>query len=497
MFSMVHGTVRRGPGESAVRIACLCIPHFPATVALRRQPQQRAHPVLIADYLTGSPRIVDATPAAAGVVPGMLLSEVLARCPDATVLAADAPATQRLFRQICAALRDVSDRVEAAEPGTAYVGLDGLAGLHGGEAALVRALGDAVPRDIEPRIGVANGKFPAWVAARSAPGSEPVTVPDDAAAFLAPRSVDCLPCSRACREGLRRLGLHTLGAVAALRPEPLLDRFGREGRRAWELCRGIDQRPLVPLATDETVVERIVFPFATSALAGLLAGVEVCLQRAFAREALRGRAARRIALTGLLQGAPPWEKSVHFRKGVGRWEAAAPVLRRQLAADHPAAPIAEFVLALADLGAEAGEQLLLFPGVQADRSRRLAEAERQLQTRCGAPVLHRLVPVAPWHPAPERRVLQVPLDPAGQDAVRPLALPAPVTVREDPNGRPLAVRCDQHWQGVARVEERWQVDLWWLPAPLQRHYYRVSHGDGRQVTLFRDQQAGGWYRQAS
>ena len=383
MFSIVLGTVCRLQEGTLVRIACVHIPHFPATVALRRQPHLRGRPVLIAGAAPGTSRIVDATPAAAGVVPGMLLSAVLARCPDATVLAADAPATQRLFRQICAALQDVSDRVEAAEPGTAYVGLDGLAGLHGGEAALVRALGDSVPRDIEPRIGVADGKFPAWVAARSAPGSEPVTVPADVAAFLAPRSIDLLPLSHDLRAALRRLGLSTLGAVAALRPEPLLDRFGREGRRAWELCRGIDQRPLVPMATNETVVERLVFPFAASALAGLLAGVEVCLQRAFAREALRGRAARRIALTGLLQGAPPWEKSVHFREGVGSWEAAAAVLRRQLAADHPAAPIAELVLALADLGAEAGKQLLLFPGVQADRTRRLAEAERQLQARCG------------------------------------------------------------------------------------------------------------------
>ena len=341
----------------------------------------------------------------------MPLAAALSRCPDATVLAADAAAARRVFQQICGALQDVSDRVEAAELGTAYVGLDGLTALHGGEPALLRALRNAVPRDLEPRIGVANGKFPAWVAAHSAAGAEPVTVPADVDAFLAPRSIDCLPLSHECRDGLRRSGLHTLGAVAALRPAPLLDRFGHEGRRAWELCRGIDPRPLVPLASTETVVERLAFPFAATALAGLLAGVEICLQRAFARETLRGRSARRIELTALGQGEPPWEKTVHFREGVRHWQAAAPVLQRQLAADHPAAPLAELVLALADLGEEAGEQLPLFPAVQGNRSRCLAEAERQLLARCGGgPVLHRLVPVAPWHPAPEQRVLQVPLD---------------------------------------------------------------------------------------
>lgn len=282
-----------------------------------------------------------------------------------------------------------------------------------------------------------------------------------------------------------------------MRPEPLLDRFGQEGRRAWDLCRGIDPRPLVPLRVAEPVVERLVLPFAATTLAGLLAGAEICLQRAFARPALRGRAARRAELTGLLQGAPPWEKTIHFREGVGRWEAAAPILRRQLAADHPAAPVEELVLELADLGAEAGQQLGLFPDVRAGRERRLAAAERQLQARGGGgPALSRLVAVAPWHPAPERRVLQVPIDPAGRDAVRPLALPAPVAVREDADGVPLAVRLAQGWQPVARVEERWQVDLWWPPAPLQRTYYRVSGADGRQLTLCRDQRADRWYRQA-
>ena len=245
------------------------------------------------------------------------------------------------------------------------------------------------------------------------------------------------------------------------------------------------------------VVERLVLPFAATTLAGLLAGVEICLQRAFARPALRGRAARRAELTGLLQGAPPWEKTVHFREGVGRWEAAAPILRRQLADDHPQAPIEELILELADLGAEAGQQLGLFPDVRESRTRRLAEAERQLQARGGGgPALSRLVAVAPWHPAPERRVLQAPIDPAGRDAVRPLALPTPAAVRADPDGVPRAVRLAQGWHPVARIEERWQVDLWWPPAPLQRTYYRVSGADGRQITLFRDRRADRWYRQA-
>ena len=227
-----------------MRIACLYIPHFQATVALRRQPHLRGRPAVIADQAPGPPRIVDATPAAAGVVAGMTLTEALSRCPEAIVLEADAPAASS---SSCAGpCRASATGWRREKPGTASVGLHGLAALHGGEGALLRALREAIPGDLAPRIGVAAGTFPAWVAAHSAEGGEPVTVPDAAAAFLAPHSVDLLPCSRECRDGLRRFGLPTLGAVAALRPEPLLDRFGHEGRRAWELCRGIDPRPWFP-----------------------------------------------------------------------------------------------------------------------------------------------------------------------------------------------------------------------------------------------------------
>ena len=50
----------------------------------------------------------------------------------------------------------------------------------------------------------------------------------------------------------------------------LLDRFGPEGRRAWELCNGIDHSPLVPMALEEAVVERTSLPFHTSSMEALL-----------------------------------------------------------------------------------------------------------------------------------------------------------------------------------------------------------------------------------
>ena len=71
----------------------------------------------------------------------------------------------------------------------------------------------------------------------------------------------------------------------------------------------------------------------------------------------------------------------------------------------------------------------------------------------------------------------MPIDPMGTDAIRPLATPSLVTVREGPDHQPVAVRLGKQWREVARIEDRWCFDLWWLPKPLTRAYYRVSWED--------------------
>ena len=130
--------------------------------------------------------------------------------------------------------------------------------------------------------------------------------------------------------------------------------------------------------------------------------------------------------------------------------------------------------------------------------RRLEEVERQLRERMnGEHALYRIAEVAPWHPAPDMRALQVPIDPSGADAIKPLHSPRPVEVQEGTEHEPVSVCLGRRWQQVALISDTWTFDLWWLPEPVARSYYRVDPGDGRQVTLFRDRMEGRWYRQSA
>lgn len=472
-------------------IGCVVVSHFRARQELTRRPELADRPGVIVDRSGGPAVVVDHLPAASSLMLGKNLLQGLSLQPEAVVLEADEPHYRREFERMLCALERVSDRVEEAELGVAYVGLDGA-------PAMSDELLGAMPERCKPRIGISANKFGAFVAAYARRASGVSRVLDDAAAFLAPHPIDLLPCPSELKEDLRQLGLETMGAVAAQEPNALLDRFGREGRLAWELCNGIDERPLRPRTRLEPITETLSLPTESTTLELLRAALETLLQRAYAQPRMQGRYAGTAKLSCALEDAPAWERDFHFKHRAGDWRQAAESIKARLETEHPRAPVEAMTVTLTDLSGATGVQSSLFPDLRHDRERRLLETERQLQARLkGKRSLHRLVEVAPWHPAPELRSLQVSIDPAAGDGLRPLTAPEVVAVREGPAQEPLAVRVGQRWREVARIEDQWSFDLWWRPTPMTRSYYRISQADGGQFTLFRDQREGRWYRQGA
>ena len=483
-----------------MRVACVLVTHLRAKVEMYRHPHLKDMPVVIVYRGTSGtrPLVVDRFPAASGVRAGMTLEEAVSRHSNTVVLDADEPYYRHIFGQMLSALQGVSDRVEGADLGTAYVRIDGLDGLYGGEARVVSALLNTAPAYLSPRVGVAHAKFPTFVAAWTCSAHGAFKVPQDVGAFLAPHSINLLPLSEELKRDLHRFGLHAMGAVASMSRYMLADRFGPEGQRAWLLCNGLDDSYVVPLAFQESVVEHTSLPFHSSSMDALFIAVDALLKRAYARPDVRGRYAGTADVLCEAYGWPSWEKGIGFKQPIGSWERASFAVRSRLEIDHPRNPVEEVTLTMSGFTGESGTQMGLLRDAHDDRHRQLVETDRRLQALMGGRhALYRVADVAPWHPAPEMRALQVPIDPSGKDSIRNLNEPRPIEVREGSEGEPGSVRVRRHWQRVERIDDSWTFDLWWLPQQVTRSYYRIDLGGGRRLTLFRDQRGECWYRQSA
>ena len=167
-----------------MRIACALISHLRAKAELHRRSEiDDRTPAVIADRTKRRPLIVDAMPGASGVVADMTLEEAVSRHAGLIVLDADESFYRSVFEDALDALSGVSDRVEGAELGVAYVGLSGLERLYGGEDGAVSALLDALPYHLLPRVGVGGSRFCSYLAARLCGPRESMRAPPDVALF--------------------------------------------------------------------------------------------------------------------------------------------------------------------------------------------------------------------------------------------------------------------------------------------------------------------------
>ncbi len=140
-----------------MNIACVLITHLPVKAEQRRDPALLGRPVVITESFGSKQVVLDSSPEARGVTAGMSLQEAVSRSKDTVLLRADEPYYDSVFTEMLTSLEGRSPLVEKADLGCAYVGLDGLEAMYGGEARLITSLLQAVPHQFNPRIGVATG----------------------------------------------------------------------------------------------------------------------------------------------------------------------------------------------------------------------------------------------------------------------------------------------------------------------------------------------------
>jgi protein ImuB len=324
-------------------------------------------------------------------------------------------------------LEGIGAELESDHAGAAFFVAGGLEGIHGGDlagvlAAARRALGAGA------RFGAAPSRFAAHAAALQArrrrrstragtprpgpaasatPFNAVVIEPPSARDFLAPLPVGLLrtrPELQALPEVLERLGIRTLGELAALPSRAVAERFGHPGLLALDLSRGRDT-PLEPRRPSEPVVERLDLPEAASGQQ-LERALELLIARVLARRERRGRSLRALAVSARFVAGGTWRTTVTLRNASADPARIRLALAQKLA-ELPA-PSESLALEVEAFGPPAYDQGRLLDEADSVRRARLGEAVRQARQAAGADAALRVLDVDPHSRIPERRAVLAP-----------------------------------------------------------------------------------------
>jgi DNA polymerase-4/protein ImuB len=398
-----------------MRLACVTVPHFRIALERGRAPELRGREVAIGELPPGSNEIIDCSPEAAerGVRMGMPLRDARTIAPDLIILPPDPVFYDRSFEGMLAALEEAEPAVEAGDAGVAFTAIDPQANPQQQEEAARRLL-NAVSRrsGVMSSIGAASSKFLAWIAATTGTAGEIILVREGGERdFLAPLSTSFLPVSFSAQRKLGLYGLTTMADVARLEIGPLQAQFGREGRRMWELVRGIDPTPFLPRQRHEQMAGSLAMPAPTVNSAALIVAAKQLTRRLLQRPEMRYRHVRQMRLRlGLLDGGS-WERTLTFREPLSDEDGIVFVLRKVIEPLQLNGPVDEMTLEFIGLTGETGKQRSLLFAEQARRHAQLVAALRQLKTQFGGECqVSKIVEVEPWSRIPERRYALIDYD---------------------------------------------------------------------------------------
>jgi protein ImuB len=420
-------------------IVCVLVPRFALLAAVEGDRESLLRPVALAPEPGGTQAIGEVSgPAEAfGVRGGMALSEALARCPELVLVAPDADRADSAWEEILCRLEAQGAVVESERPGEAFFKIprppassfanlpsDVLWGGHV-EDVVRRTRGSL---GVAARIGVAPTRFAAHAAAATARAragrGRAAIVPEGAVRpFLAPLPVTLLQgiSLHEPRDGgreaervagmthdlaaeLERLGVRTLGELAALPSGAVADRFGKAGVRARRLAAGRD-RGLRPRTPPEEVAESLELPEAASG-EQLEHAMSLLIGRLLAHPARRGRSLRAVRVTARLAGGGGWRTDAVLRRASADPERLGLALVPKLG-ELPG-PATRLGLRALAMGSPGHDQPTLSRGPGERRRARLGEAVRQARAAAGREAVLRVLDVDPSSRVPERRAMLTP-----------------------------------------------------------------------------------------
>ena len=234
------------PGCVARTIAHLDLDAFYASVELRRRPELRGKPVIVAG---GGPRSVVTTASYEarqfGVGSAMPVARARRLCPDAILIPPDFEAYREVSRQVMALVTDTVDQVEVMGLDEAYLDLSHLLSPKAAMRGLVRAIRERT--GMSASVGIGPNKLVAKVSsdAEKPAGFVVLTAAQARERFAGSRPGLVPGIGPKTAERLERLGHVTLASLAQADEAQLVETFGpRQGPWLRARARFEDDAPV-------------------------------------------------------------------------------------------------------------------------------------------------------------------------------------------------------------------------------------------------------------
>lgn len=184
-----------------------------------------------------------------GVRSAMPLSRALALCPDLVLRPVDMGHYKQVSEKVMAVISQFADVLEQASIDEAYLDCTKKA-----EGASPRQYALKIKRAVKEQcgllcsVGVAPSKSCAKVASDfKKPDGTTVVYPERVQDFLAPLEVGRISgIGPKTQQELKRMGIETVGQLAACDVQKLVSRFGRNGAWMWKVATGADDEQVVP-----------------------------------------------------------------------------------------------------------------------------------------------------------------------------------------------------------------------------------------------------------
>ena len=370
---------------------------FYASVEERERPELAGRPVVVGGDPDARGVVAAANYAAReyGVRSAMPAARARMLCPHAVFIRSRMTLYAEVSTEIRAIFKRYTPQVEPLSLDEAFLDVGESEELFGPGVDLARRIKQEIRSELGlvASVGVAPNKFLAKLASDlEKPDGLVVVMPESVQAFLDPLPVERLwGVGAATKSRLHGLGVHTIADLRGQPERALGERFGKWGRRLFELAHGRDERPVTPEQEARSISHETTFDVDVVAVASL-------------RDCLRGlteQVAWRVRRQGLCAGTVEIKvryadfRTVNRSAGLAAasartrdlWRSASRLLTEQLA--RRAGPVRLLGMGVSRLSRERAEQPDLFDAPAAERERQIDSMVDAVNERFGGAGLRR------------------------------------------------------------------------------------------------------------